>query len=105
MRRNRSGGKPPRGTAKRTADRSSLSRAKSPQSRAKPYTLEEANYLKRLIEKEIPVLLRLRDNEEVVGLVESHDSTSIRVSRQAAPDLFVLKNDIKYFHEQSETRS
>ena len=105
MKRKRPRGKPPRRTAKRTDDRSSVSRPKSQGSRAKPYTFEEATYLKRLIEKEIPVLVRLRDNEEVVGLVAYHDSTSIRLSRQGAPNLFVLKSEIKYFYEQPETRS
>ncbi len=104
MRRKRPSGKPPPRTAKKTGDRSSVSRRNSEGSGARPYTFEEANYLKRLIEKEIPVLVRLRDDEEVVGLVAYHDSTSIRLSRQAAPDLFVLKNDIKYFYEQPETR-
>ena len=105
MKRKRPSGKPPRRTAKRTDDRSSVSRPKSQESRARPYAFEEANYLKRLIEKEIPVLVRLRDNEEVVGLIEYHDSTSIRLSQQGAPKLFVLKSEIKYFHEQPETRS
>ena len=104
MRRKRPDGKPPRRTAKRTHDRSSVSRPKSPQSGAGPYAFEEADYLKRLIEKEIPVLVRLRDKEEVVGLVTYHDSTSIRLSRKAAPDLFVSKSEIKYFYEQPETR-
>ena len=104
MRRKRPSGKPPRRKAKRAGDRSSLSRPKLRESSAKLYTFEEANCLKRLIEKEIPVLVRLCDDEEVVGLIEYHDSTSIRLSRQAAPDLFVLKSDIKYFYEQPETR-
>ena len=105
MRRKRPSGKPPRRTAKRTGDRSSVSRPKSQGSRARPYTFEEANYLKRLIEKEIPVLVRLRDNEEVVGLIAYHGWTSIRLSQQGAPTLFVLKSEIKYFYEQPETRS
>ena len=105
MKRKRPSGKPPGRTAKGTDGRSSGSRPKSQGSRVKPYTFKEANHLKRLIEKEIPVLLRLRDNEEVVGLIEYHDSTSIGLSRQGAPTLFVLKSEIKYFYEQPETRS
>ncbi len=103
MKRKRPSGKPPRRTAKRTGDRSSVSRPKSRGSQARPYTFEEANCLKRLIEKEIPVLVRLRDNEEVVGLIAHHDSTSIGLSRQGAPTLFVLKSEIKYFYERPET--
>ena len=103
MKRQRPSGKPPRRAAKRTGDRRSGSGPKSQGSRATPYTFKEANHLKRLIEKEIPVLVRLRDNEEVVGLIEHHDSTSISVRRQGAPNLLVLKSEIKYFYEQPET--
>ncbi len=102
MKRKRPSGKPPRRTAKRTGDRRSGSGPKSEGSRATPYTFKEANHLKRLIEKEIPVLVRLRDNEEVVGLIEHHDSTSIRLSRPGAQNLIVLKTEIKYFYEQPD---
>ena len=103
MKRKRPSGRPPRRAAKRTGDPRSGSGPKSQGSRARPYTFKEATHLKRLVEKEIPVLVRLRDNEEVVGRIEYHDSTSIRLSRPGAPNLIVLKTEIKYFYEQPET--
>jgi sRNA-binding regulator protein Hfq len=62
-------------------------------------TLEEIKYLKYLIEKKIPVLVKLSDNELVSGVVEYYDQRFIRVTRTDAPNLFIFKHDIKYLYE------
>lgn len=73
------------------------SKAKS----ARPHeqTLEEIKYLKHLIEKKIPVRVKLSDNEEVEGVVEYYDKRFIRVTRTGEPNLFIFKHDIKYLYE------
>ncbi len=62
-------------------------------------TLEEIKYLKHLIDKRIPVCVKLSDNEEIRGVVEYYDQRFIRVTRAGAPNLFIYKHDIKYLYE------
>ncbi len=69
--------------------------------RAPEQTFEEVKYLKRLIENQTPVRLKLSDNEEVRGIVEYYDARFIRITRTGAPNLFVFKQDIKYLIEES----
>ena len=69
------------------------------QAKAPEQTLEEVNYLKRLIENRVRVRVRLSDNQEVDGVVEFYDSHFIRITREGAPNLFLYKHDIKYLYE------
>ncbi len=72
----------------------------SAKARAPEYTHEEVRYLKYLIDREIPVRVRLRDNEEVAGTIEYYDASFIRLTRRGAPNLFIFKHDIKYLYEE-----
>jgi host factor-I protein len=67
--------------------------------RAPEHTFEEAKYLKRLIEQQIPVRVRLSNDEEVSGIVEYYDASFIRITRNGEPNLFIFKHDIKYLVE------
>jgi host factor-I protein len=67
--------------------------------RAPEHTLEESKYLKHLIEHQVPVRVRLSNNEEVTGIVEYYDASFIRITREGAPNLFIFKHDIKYLIE------
>ena len=69
-------------------------------SRAPEQTFEEVRYLKYLIDNEIPVRIKLSDNEEISGTVEYYDATFIRVTRRGLPNLFIYKHDIKYIYEE-----
>lgn len=71
-----------------------ISRTKAPEQ-----TLEEVRYLQRLIENHVPVRVRLRDNQEVGGMVEFYDTHFIRLTRPGEPNLFLFKHDIKYLYE------
>jgi sRNA-binding regulator protein Hfq len=88
------------------ADRDSGSDAEEAVSKAKTkapeQTFEEVKYLRHLIEKAIPVRIRLSSNEEVAGVVEFYDSNFIRITRTDAPNLFLYKHDIKYLYEDPE---
>ena len=68
--------------------------------RAPEHTLEEAKYLKTLIERGATVRVRLSSNEEVKGVVEYYDASFIRITRTGAPNLFIFKHDIKYLIEE-----
>lgn len=69
--------------------------------RAPDQTLQEVAYLKRLIERQTPVCVKLRNNEEVRGVIEYYDSAFIRVTRTNAPNLFIFKHEIKYLYEDA----
>ncbi len=88
------GGKPP-GNKHASGARNANARS----SRAPEQTFEEVRYLKHLIEKEIPVCVRLRDNKEVSGVIEYYDHSFIRLTREGAANLFIYKHDIKYLRE------
>ena len=69
-------------------------------SRAPDLTLEEVRYIKYLIERQIPVRVKLKNNEEVRGLIEYYDVNFIRLTRPAGPNLFIFKHEIKYLYEE-----
>jgi host factor-I protein len=69
--------------------------------KAPEQTFEEVKYLKRLIDLQIPVRLKLSDNEEISGFVEYFDQRFLRITRDGEPNLFVFKHDIKYLIEET----
>jgi len=71
-----------------------ISRTKAPDQ-----TFEEVKYLKHLITDQIPVRVRLSDNQEVEGIIEFYDTNFIRLTRESGPNLFLFKHDIKYLYE------
>ena len=75
----------------------SKSKTKAPEQ-----TFEEVKYLRRLIDQEIPVRIRLSNNEDVTGVIEFYDANFIRVTRHGQPNLFLFKHDNKYLYEEPE---
>ncbi len=67
--------------------------------KAPEQTFAEVKYLRYLIENEVPVCIRLSNNEEIFGKVEFFDANLIRLTRSGEPNLFVYKHDIKYLFE------
>jgi sRNA-binding regulator protein Hfq len=76
-----------------------VAESRSKSARPAEQTFEEIRYLKHLIEKKIPVRVKLSDNEVVEGVVEYYDQRFIRITRTDAPNLFIFKHDIKYLYE------
>ena len=73
--------------------------------KAPEQTFEEVKYLKRLIELQIPVVIKLSDNEEIHGIVEYFDARFLRITRKGDANLFVFKHDIKYLSEEKHAVS
>ena len=82
--------------------RTSKAPAGKPKGKPPEQTFEEVKYLRNLIDNEIPVRVRLSNNEEFSGTLEFYDQHFIRLTRQDGPNLFVFKRDIKYLHEEQE---
>ena len=70
--------------------------------KAPEQTFEEVKYLRYLIEHEIPVRIKLSNNEEVAGQIEFYDANFIRITRHGEPNLFLFKHDIKYLYEDPD---
>jgi host factor-I protein len=64
-------------------------------------TFEEAAYLKALGEKQKPVSVKLMGGEVVRGWIEYYDKNMIRLTREAAPNLFIFKHEIMYIVEEA----
>ena len=65
-------------------------------------TFEEPKYLRRLIDNNVPVRIKMSDGEEVEGVIEYYDHSFIRLTRKDLPNLFIFKHDIKYLVEEGQ---
>ena len=63
-------------------------------------TNAETRYLTHLIRNRTPVVVKLLNNEEIIGWIEYYDRNFIRVTRDAEPNVFVFKDNIKYIFER-----
>src|ERR1700748_359650 len=64
-------------------------------------TGQEALYLKSLSERQVPVMVKLRDGEMVSGWIEYFDDRMIRLTREGKPNLFIYKEHIRTITEQA----
>jgi len=64
-------------------------------------TNEEAVYLKRLVEKQSSVSIKLVTGEKVYGWIEYYDRNMLRLTRKDQPNLFIYKQQIAYVAEEN----
>lgn len=64
-------------------------------------TGQEAQYLRSLSERQVPVHVKLRDGETVSGWIEYFDDHMIRLTREGKPNLFIYKHQIRTIAEHS----
>lgn len=76
-----------------------MSKPNAGKTRAPEQTFEEVKYLRRLIDGQVKVTVKLVDNEEVTGVIEYYDLNFVRLTRDGVPNLFIYKHDIKYLFE------
>ena len=65
-------------------------------------THAEIYYYKKQIDAHTPMVLVLQDGEEVEGTIEWYDRGALKINRRAAPNLLVLKRNIKYIFKAEE---
>ena len=70
-----------------------------PKTKAPAQTLEEPKYLKQLVENRTRIHVKLVSGEEVEGRIEYWDASFLRITRHDAPNLFIFKDEIRYFYE------
>jgi host factor-I protein len=64
-------------------------------------TQQEVAYLRRLIDQNIPVSVKIRGGELVSGVIEYYDTSFIRLTREGQSNLFIFKKDILYLREDA----
>ena len=68
--------------------------------RKKPAPPEQTNaenyYFIRQMTNRTPMVIQFKDGEEIRGIIEWYDKRTIKVHRQAAPNLLIYKDSIKY---------
>ena len=64
---------------------------------------ENFYYLKQMNSK-TPMVVILNDGEELRGWIEWYDRGSIKLNRQGAPNLLLLKHSIRYMFKEEEER-
>jgi sRNA-binding regulator protein Hfq len=62
-------------------------------------TNAESFYYKKQMDAHTPMVLVLRDNEELRGTIEWYDKNSIKLHRDEGPNLLILKHNIKYMYK------
>lgn len=65
-------------------------------------TSAEIFYYKKQIDAHTPMVIVLLDGEEIEGTIEWYDRGALKVNRHDAPNLLVLKRNIKYMFKADE---
>jgi len=65
-------------------------------------TNAEIFYYKKQIDAHTLMVIVLLDGEEIEGTLEWYDRAALKVNRKSAPNLLVLKRNIKYMYKADE---
>lgn len=65
-------------------------------------TNAEIFYYKKQIDSHTPMVIVLTDNEEIEGTIEWYDRAALKVNRKNAPNIMLLKHNIKYMYKAED---
>ena len=65
-------------------------------------TNAETYYYKKQIDSHTLMIVVLLDGEEIEGTIEWYDIEALKINRQDAPNLLILKHNIKYMYKAEE---
>jgi sRNA-binding regulator protein Hfq len=65
-------------------------------------TNAENFYYQKQMQSKTPMVVVLRDGEEIRGVIEWYDKACIKLNRNAAPNLMIYKPSIKYMYKEGE---
>jgi host factor-I protein len=72
----------------------------------RPLPPEQTNaenfYFQKQMQSKTPMVVVLRDGEEIHGVIEWYDKSCIKVNRPGAPNLMIYKPSIKYMFKEGE---
>ena len=67
-------------------------------------TGQEALYLRSLSDRQVVVIVKLRDGETVRGWIEYFDDVMLRLTREGQPNLIIYKHQIRSVTEAARRR-
>lgn len=65
-------------------------------------TNAENFYYQKQMQAKTPMVIVLRDGEQVQGCIEWYDKSCIKISRNGGPNLLIYKPSIKYMFKEGE---
>lgn len=65
-------------------------------------TNAETYYYKKQIDARTKMVIVLQDGERIVGVIDWYDIEAIKVNRDEAPKLLLLKHNIKYMFKAED---
>ena len=65
-------------------------------------TAAEAFYYIKQMNAGTPVVVQLNDGKRLEGIIEWYDRMCIKLNREDAPDLVVMKHAIRYMHKHED---
>lgn len=65
-------------------------------------THAEIYYYKKQIDAHTLMVLVLQDGEEIEGTIEWYDRSALKINRRSAPNLLILKRNIKYMYKAED---
>ncbi|MFZ0285757.1 MAG: RNA chaperone Hfq [Terriglobales bacterium] len=65
-------------------------------------TNAENFYYQKQMQSKTPMVIVLRDGEQVHGIIEWYDKSCIKVTRNGAANLMIYKPSIKYMYKEGE---
>lgn len=78
-------------------------RPMGPRKSAPPEQTNAENfYYQKQMQAKTPMVVVLRDGEEIHGVIEWYDRTCIKLSRSGQPNLMIYKPAIKYMFKEGE---
>jgi sRNA-binding regulator protein Hfq len=68
-------------------------------------TSAESFYYSKQMANKTRMVILLKDGEELRGTIEWYDKTAIKVHRADAPNILLLKDNIKYMWKENEDKT
>lgn len=65
-------------------------------------TLAETYYYKKQMDAKTDMVFVLQDDEEIEGVIEWYDKDALKILRQDAPNILLLKHNIKFLFKAEE---
>jgi sRNA-binding regulator protein Hfq len=92
------GSSPARESSSAAAAAAAMGRKKIPQAE----TNAEIFYYKKQMDAHTLMVIVLTDGEEVEGTIEWYDRSALKVNRKGAPNIMLLKHNIKYMFKAED---
>jgi host factor-I protein len=67
-------------------------------------TNAENFYYQKQMQSRTPMVVVLKDGEEIHGVIEWYDKSCIKVNRNGQPNLMIYKPSIKYMYKEAERK-